>query len=208
MARAGPSKVAKVPSAGGPHKTPYGDCGGRPQQAEIPLTRGHGCGTRESHAAGAPTRSLVNRRRPPHRTVGRALRLALWGVMAQDEMATGDVSSDSSGSASAAGPLSEEERQGRLAALTELLDLVRPAVQSDGGDLILVDADVETGRVEVQLQGACSSCAISASTLQAGVSRILQERLPWVTEVVGGVDDSMDLETSAAMGRGGYVPGY
>jgi Fe-S cluster biogenesis protein NfuA len=128
--------------------------------------------------------------------------------MAQDEMATGDVSSDSSGSASAAGPLSEEERQGRLAALTELLDLVRPAVQSDGGDLILVDADVEAGRVEVQLQGSCSSCAISATTLQAGVSRILQERLPWVTEVVGGVDDSMDLETSAAMGRGGYVPGY
>jgi Fe-S cluster biogenesis protein NfuA len=127
--------------------------------------------------------------------------------MAPDETATGDAT-DPGETAPATAPLSEEERQERLAALTELLDLVRPAVQSDGGDLILVDADVETGRVEVQLQGACSSCAISATTLQAGVSRILQERLPWVTEVAGDVDDSMDFETSAAMGRGGYVPGY
>ena len=128
--------------------------------------------------------------------------------MAQDEM-TGDASTDSAGGTdTTAGPVSDEERQARLAALTELLDLVRPAVQSDGGDLILVNADVETGVVEVQLQGSCSSCAISATTLQAGVSRILQERLPWVTEVIGGVDDSMDFEESAAMGRGGYVPGY
>ncbi len=104
--------------------------------------------------------------------------------------------------------LSDDERQARLAALTELLDLVRPAVQADGGDLVLVDADVESGRVEVQLQGSCSSCAISATTLQAGVSRILQDRLDWVTEVVGGVDEEMDFEASAAMGQGGYVPKY
>ena len=50
---------------------------------------------------------------------------------------------------------------------------MRPSVQQDGGDLLLVSADVETGVVEVQLQGACSSCAISASTLEGGVSRIL-----------------------------------
>lgn len=104
--------------------------------------------------------------------------------------------------------LSDEERQGRLAELHELIDLIRPAVQADGGDLILVSADPESGVVEVQLQGACSSCAISATTLQAGVSRILSERLEWVTEVTGDVDDEMDFETSAAMGRGGYVPGY
>ncbi|MHB1535627.1 MAG: NifU family protein [Acidimicrobiales bacterium] len=102
--------------------------------------------------------------------------------------------------------LSGEERAARLEALTELLDLVRPAVQADGGDLVLVSADVDTGVVEVQLQGACSSCAISSTTLQAGVSRILQERLPWVTEVLGGVDEDIDLEISASMGRGGYTP--
>lgn len=104
--------------------------------------------------------------------------------------------------------LSDDERADRLAHLTELIDLIRPAVQADGGDLLLVSADVVTGVVEVQLQGSCSSCAISATTLQAGVSRILQERLDWVTEVIGGVDESMDWETSAAMGRGGYTPGW
>ena len=66
------------------------------------------------------------------------------------------------------------------------MDLMRPAVQADGGDLVLVRADVETGVVEVQLQGACSSCAISSATLSGGVERILRERLPWVTEVIGG----------------------
>ncbi|MBV9411278.1 MAG: NifU family protein [Acidimicrobiia bacterium] len=86
--------------------------------------------------------------------------------------------------------------------------MMRPAVQADGGDLALVAADVEAGTVEVMLQGSCSSCAISSTTLQAGVERILTDRLPWVTEVRGGVDESMDYDESAAMGRGAYVPKY
>lgn len=104
--------------------------------------------------------------------------------------------------------LTEDERASRLHALTELMDMIRPAVQSDGGDLVLVGADVETGVVEVMLQGSCSSCAISSTTLQAGVNRILQDRLPWVTEVKGGVDDSIDPEVSAALGTGGYIPKF
>ena len=104
--------------------------------------------------------------------------------------------------------LSEEDRACRLEELTSLIDLIRPAVQSDGGDLVLVAADVETGVVEVMLQGSCSSCAISSTTLQAGIDRILRDRLPWVTEVKGDVDDTMDLEESAALGRGAYVPKF
>lgn len=102
--------------------------------------------------------------------------------------------------------LSAEERAERLGQLTDLIEMVRPIIQQDGGDLVLVGADVEAGTVELQLQGACSSCAISASTLQAGVERILKDRLDWVTEVTGGVDEEMDWEESAAMGRGAYVP--
>jgi Fe-S cluster biogenesis protein NfuA len=103
--------------------------------------------------------------------------------------------------------LSEAERADRLDKLQGLMDLMRPAVQADGGDLVLVRADVETGVVEVQLQGACSSCAISSATLSGGVERILRERLPWVTEVIGELDDSLSLDDSAALGTGGYVPG-
>lgn len=102
--------------------------------------------------------------------------------------------------------LTDAERADRLAKLQGIMDLMRPAVQADGGDLVLVRADVETGVVEVELQGACSSCAISEATLSGGVERILRERLPWVTEVVGGLDDSLGYDESAALGTGGYVP--
>jgi Fe-S cluster biogenesis protein NfuA len=105
-----------------------------------------------------------------------------------------------------AAPLDDAARARRLADLQGLIDLMRPAVQADGGDLVLVNADVVTGVVEVELAGACSSCAISSATLQGGVERILRDRLPWVTEVIGGLDDSMDDFESAAMGRGAYVP--
>jgi Fe-S cluster biogenesis protein NfuA len=104
--------------------------------------------------------------------------------------------------------LTDEDRASRLAELNELVELIRPAVQADGGDMVLVSADVETGVVEVQLQGSCSSCAISSTTLQAGVERILKERLDWITEVFGSVDEDIDWEESAAMGRGGYTPAW
>lgn len=104
--------------------------------------------------------------------------------------------------------LSDAERAERLGALQGLIDLMRPAVQADGGDLVLLSADVATGVVEVQLQGACSSCAISSATLQGGVERILKDRLPWITEVSGGVTEDIGFYESATLGQGGYVPRF
>lgn len=104
--------------------------------------------------------------------------------------------------------LTDQERASRLSALNALIELMRPSVQADGGDLVLVRCDVESGVVEVQLGGACSSCAISTDTLQGGVTRILTDRLPWVTQVLGGLDDSIDIEDSSLLGTGGYVPRY
>ena len=113
---------------------------------------------------------------------------------------------DSTKAESPSAPLSEDERVERLGKLQGLMDLMRPAVQADGGDLVLVRADVESGVVEVQLQGACSSCAVSSATLSGGVERILRERLPWVTEVIGDLDESLSFEESTVLGAGGYVP--
>lgn len=110
--------------------------------------------------------------------------------------------------AAAPAPLTEEERAEREKKLESLIALMRPAVQADGGDLVLVSADVTSGVVEVQLQGACSSCAISSVTLQAGVERILRDRLDWVTEVVGGLTDAMDPEESMSLGHGAYIPRF
>ena len=104
--------------------------------------------------------------------------------------------------------LSDAERSERLTKLQGIIDLMRPAVQADGGDLVLIRADVEAGVIEVQLQGACSSCAVSSATLSGGVERILRDRLPWVTEVIGGLDDSISDDESASLGSGGYVPNF
>ena len=62
------------------------------------------------------------------------------------------------------------------------LELIRPAIQADGGDIEL--RSVEDGRVVVALSGTCETCPISPVTLKAGVERLLRERVPGVTEVV------------------------
>jgi Fe-S cluster biogenesis protein NfuA len=106
----------------------------------------------------------------------------------------------------AGGLIDDAERAARQAGLDQLMELMRPAVQADGGDLVVTDVDFDAGIVEVQLQGACGSCAISGLTLQGGVERLMRQRLSWVTEVRGSVDESMDVFESASLGRGGYVP--
>ncbi|MCZ6837055.1 MAG: NifU family protein [Planctomycetota bacterium] len=63
-----------------------------------------------------------------------------------------------------------------------VLDLIRPAVQSDGGDLELVDVDAE-GNVLIRFHGACVGCPSSIITLQSGIERNLKERVPGVTAV-------------------------
>ena len=62
------------------------------------------------------------------------------------------------------------------------LELIRPAIQMDGGDIKL--ESVSGGTVTVQLLGTCESCPISPVTLKQGVQRILRERVPGVTEVI------------------------
>ncbi|MDH3999023.1 MAG: NifU family protein [Desulfuromonadales bacterium] len=65
----------------------------------------------------------------------------------------------------------------------EVLELVRPALQADGGDVELVDVS-EDGIVSVRLTGACGSCPMSTMTLKMGIERTLKEKLPEVKEVV------------------------
>ena len=70
------------------------------------------------------------------------------------------------------------------AEVAKVIAAVRPAVQADRGDIVLISVDAETGIVEVELQGACTSCPASSQTLKAGIERIMKDRVPGVTEVV------------------------
>ncbi|WP_436793194.1 NifU family protein [Actinospongicola halichondriae] len=68
--------------------------------------------------------------------------------------------------------------------IAKVIEAIRPAVQADNGDIFLRSVDTETGKVEVELVGACVSCPASTLTLKAGVERILKDRVEGVTEVV------------------------
>ena len=82
-------------------------------------------------------------------------------------------------SATDEGPIDE-------AKLAEALDYIRPAVQADGGDIVLLGA--EDGVVNLQMVGACGGCPLSMMTLKAGIERILTDRVPGVREVHASAD--------------------
>jgi Fe-S cluster biogenesis protein NfuA len=114
-------------------------------------------------------------------------------------MLPSDSPTDTVGTPTLTGSGPDHER--RVRDLLELMDVVRPAVEADGGNLNLLSADTDSGFVEVQLAGACGSCAVASMTLEGGITRILQQRLDWVTEVKGGV-----AEDATATGYGGWQP--
>lgn len=62
-----------------------------------------------------------------------------------------------------------------------ILDLMRPVIQSDGGDLELVDVRPD-GTVLVRFHGACVGCP-SSITLQVGIERQLKDHVPEVRRV-------------------------
>ena len=65
----------------------------------------------------------------------------------------------------------------------DVINLIRPAVQADGGDIELVDV-TDAGVVQIRFHGACHGCPSSTMTLQNGIERNLREKIPEITSVV------------------------
>ena len=63
-----------------------------------------------------------------------------------------------------------------------VIERIRPAVQSDGGDVELVGI-TEAGVAQIRLHGACVGCPSSTMTLHMGIERNLRERIPEITGV-------------------------
>ena len=63
----------------------------------------------------------------------------------------------------------------------EALDLIRPAIEMDGGNVEL--GEIVDGVVFVHMQGACGSCPSSTMTLKAGIERIIMEQVPEIKSV-------------------------
>jgi Fe-S cluster biogenesis protein NfuA len=64
-----------------------------------------------------------------------------------------------------------------------ILDQVRPYLQQDGGDLRFIEL-TDDMTVNVELTGACGTCAFSTMTLKNGVEATLKKALPEIKEVV------------------------
>jgi len=63
-----------------------------------------------------------------------------------------------------------------------VLNLIRPTVQSDGGDVELVGV-TNDGVVQIRLHGACVGCPSSSMTLRVGIERNLKTHVPEVRGV-------------------------
>ena len=66
--------------------------------------------------------------------------------------------------------------------ILSILAEIRPYLQSDGGDVELVDVSND-GIVRVRLTGACASCPMSIMTLRAGIERAVMLEVPEVRRV-------------------------
>lgn len=67
--------------------------------------------------------------------------------------------------------------------IEQVLDSIRPALRSDGGDVELIDFDEEDGVVQLRLMGACGSCPVSTMTLRQGIERRLMMAVPEVKAI-------------------------
>ena len=65
---------------------------------------------------------------------------------------------------------------------------VKPAVASDGGNIVFQSYDQETKNVNVILQGACSGCPSSTITLKSGIENMLKEMLPGMISEVNAIN--------------------
>ena len=63
------------------------------------------------------------------------------------------------------------------------INIVRPNLQADGGDVELVDVS-DDGVVKVKLTGACHGCPMAQMTLKMGIEKIIKQQVPGIKEVV------------------------
>lgn len=68
--------------------------------------------------------------------------------------------------------------------IENVLKILRGGLAMHGGNVELVDVEMESGTVQVRLQGSCVGCPMSELTLKAGIEDTLCEMVPEVKQVV------------------------
>lgn len=75
-----------------------------------------------------------------------------------------------------------ENKQEIISQILEVLDVIRPYIQNDGGDVEFVDV-TDDGIVEIRLHGACVGCGLADITISAGIEESLIEEVPGIIGV-------------------------
>lgn len=70
--------------------------------------------------------------------------------------------------------------------IEKALDEIRPFLQSDGGDILLLGIENDNV-VKVQLQGACVGCSVNQMTLKSGVEMTIKKYAPQIEQVINVV---------------------
>ncbi len=65
--------------------------------------------------------------------------------------------------------------------IEEVLDTVRPYLQSDGGDVQVVDIEGEI--LKVKLLGNCENCNMNTMTMKAGLEQTIIKSIPEIKKV-------------------------
>ena len=79
--------------------------------------------------------------------------------------------------------MEETKRQDLEKRVNETIDMVRPYLVADGGDIKFVEL-TDDMVVKVQLLGACGACPYSVQTLKNGVEQAMKKQIPEIKEVV------------------------
>lgn len=84
-------------------------------------------------------------------------------------------------------PINQQELGEVETRIVDILDeFVKPAVESDGGNIRFMS--YEEGTVSVLLQGACSGCPSSTVTLKQGIESLLKKMLPTLVKEVVAIN--------------------
>jgi nifU-like protein len=75
-----------------------------------------------------------------------------------------------------------KDNENILKLINECLEIVKPYIQNDGGDIKLIK--FEDGIVYIKLLGACEGCIMKDYTIKDGIESFLIEHIPEVKGVI------------------------
>ena len=68
--------------------------------------------------------------------------------------------------------------------IEKTLDKVRPALRADGGDARVVECDEASGKVSIEMLGACGGCPLSQLDFVYAIESLIRREVPQVRDIV------------------------